>query len=137
MLDRRQRVRVRDLDAADAGPAAAALREAEEEIGLCRQSADLLGYLPGLLTGTGFHVTPVVTHIAGTPSFRPAPAEVASIFTLDFATLLDPAAPRRQTAQLAGRTREFWVWPHREHHIWGATGVILMSLAKAMAGLCQ
>ncbi len=122
------------VDATDADPAAAALREAGEEVGLLPGCAELLGYLPGVLTGTGYHVTPVVTRIAGTPCLRPAPDEVASIFVLDFATLLDPAAPRRQSAMLAGQSRDFWVWPHREHYIWGVTGIILMTLATAMHG---
>ncbi len=120
------------IEATDTCPAAAALREAEEEIGLRPEAAEILGFLPGLLTGTGFHVTPVVTRVVGTPCLTPAPGEVASIFTLSYATLMDPAAPRRRCGVLAGQRRGYWEWPHDEYRIWGATGIILMTLARAL-----
>ena len=48
------------------------------------------------------------------------------------ATLLDPAAPRRESKEWKGRMREYWVWPHDRHFIWGATATILVALAQAL-----
>jgi len=50
------------------------------------------------------------------------------------AVLLDPAAPERRRAHYRGRWREFWVWPHPDHYIWGATAAILVQLAERLRG---
>ena len=60
------------------------------------------------------------------------PAEVALAFEFPLATLLDPAAPRRESREWKGRMREYWVWPHDTHFIWGATATILVALAQAL-----
>ncbi len=111
---------------------AAALREAMEEVGLPAHWVELTGRLPDRVTGTGFCITPVLGLIA--PGFIPVPAaaEVEEVFTFPLQTLLDPAAPQRQRAFLKGRQREFWVWPHHQHHIWGATASILVELANRL-----
>jgi hypothetical protein len=62
----------------------------------------------------------------------PSPDEVAEIFTLPLATLLDPNAPERRTRLFRGRERQFWVWPHERHYIWGATAAILVHLAARL-----
>ena len=62
----------------------------------------------------------------------PCADEVASIFTLPLSVLLDPNAPQRQRAEFRGRQREFWVWPHPDHYIWGATAAILVGLAARL-----
>jgi hypothetical protein len=62
----------------------------------------------------------------------PAEAEVESIFILPLSVLLDPSAPERRRAQFRGRQREFWVWPHPDHYIWGATAAILVNLAQRL-----
>ncbi len=113
-------------------PEQAALREAHEEIGLSANLVELVGRLPDHVTGTGFLVTPVVGLIA--PGFMPilAAAEVDCVFELPLSVLLDPAAPRRQRAHYKGRWREFWVWPHAEQYIWGATAAILVHLAHRL-----
>ena len=66
------------------------------------------------------------------PSFRPEPAEVESIFVLPLSVLLDPGAPQQREAELRGRVRRFWVWPHPQHYIWGATAAILVHLAHRL-----
>ncbi len=113
-------------------PEQAALREAHEEIGLPADLVELTGRLPEYVTGTGYLVTPVVGLLA--PGFVPAPsaAEVDQVFELPLSVLLDPAAPQRRRAQYKGRSREFWVWPHAEHYIWGATAAILVHLAHRL-----
>ncbi len=117
---------------ADASPEAAALREAQEEVGLDPAMAELAGRLPEHVTGTGFRITPVLALLPGGLPLVPSEDEVASIFTLPLDVLLDPAAPQRQRAAYRGRSREFWVWPHPEHYIWGATAAILVGLATRL-----
>ncbi len=113
-------------------PEQAALREAMEEVGLPAESVELIGCLPDRLTGTGFRIAPVVGLVA--QGFTPvlAAAEVEEVFVLPLAIVLDPAAPQRQRAQWRGRSREFWVWPHPQHYIWGATAAILVELAHRL-----
>jgi 8-oxo-dGTP pyrophosphatase MutT (NUDIX family) len=125
------------IDAADASAEAASLREAQEEIGLDPARINVLGRLGDYLTGTGYRITPV---IAALPAGRDlddlgltlSPHEVAAVFTLDLDVLLDPAAPQRRRAHYRGRWREFWVWPHPDHYIWGATAAILVQIAQRL-----
>ena len=116
----------------DASIEAAALREAFEEVGLLPEEAEILGRLPDYLTGTGFRISPVLALLTRPVSLAPNPDEVESIFTLPLDVLLDPAAPQRRHAEFRGRMREFWVWPHAQHHIWGATAAILVHLAQRL-----
>lgn len=111
---------------------AAALREAAEEVGLDPRLPEVAGHLPQHLTGTGYRVTPVVALVPPPLTLTPDPGEVAAIFELPLATVLDPAAPERRRAEFRGRMREFWVWPHPEHFIWGATAAMLVTLARAL-----
>ncbi len=64
----------------------------------------------------------------------PSPDEVEAVFELPMAVVLDPTAPRRRRAHHRGRWRDFWVWPHPEHYIWGATAAILVHLAHLLRG---
>ena len=120
------------IDPADASPEAAALREAHEEVGLDPTHVEILGRLPDHITGTGFVMTPVTALL--TPGFatQASPHEVDAIFMLPLAVLLDDALPLRQQAEFAGALREFWVWPHPEFYIWGATAAILLRLARRL-----
>ena len=118
----------------DAGetPEQAALREAEEEVGLSPRDVQLLGRMADYVTGTGYRITPVLGLLPPGLELRPSPHEVESVFEMPLTTLLDPAAPRRQTREAQGNLREFWVWPHPEHFIWGATAAILVHLAERL-----
>ncbi len=120
------------IDPGDRDATAAALREAEEEIGLLPRQVEVLGLMPDYVTGTGFTVTPVLGLVA--PGFEPAPSadEVEAVFELSLAVLLDPSAPQRRRMEFRGRMREFWVWPHPDHYIWGATAAILVHLAHRL-----
>ncbi len=113
-------------------PEEAALREAEEEVGLDRALPQVLGRLPPILTGTGYLVTPVVALLAPPLALRHDPAEVAEPFEYSLAQLLDPMAPQRRSQEFRGRMREFWVWPHERHYIWGATASMLVTLAAVL-----
>jgi 8-oxo-dGTP pyrophosphatase MutT (NUDIX family) len=113
---------------------AAALREAAEEVGLDPRLPQIVGALPEHLTGTGYRVTPVVAFLDPPLSLSPEPAEVQAIFELPLATVLDPAAPVLKSREVRGRMRDYWVWPHERHLIWGATAAMLMGLARVLRG---
>jgi 8-oxo-dGTP pyrophosphatase MutT (NUDIX family) len=115
-------------------PEQAALREAAEEVGLDPGWPELAGRMPPHRTGTGYEITPVIGLLAPGFALAPDPGEVAHAFEFPLATLLDPAAPRRERAEWKGRMREYWVWPHEGERIWGATATILVSLARALRG---
>ncbi len=115
-------------------PEQAALREAEEEVGLATHLPRLLGRLPEHLTGTGFRITPVVSLLPPPLLLAPHEGEVEEVFEVPLRMVLDPAAPQRQSREFKGRSREFWVWPHERHYIWGATAAILVNLAKVLRG---
>ena len=128
------------IDPGDASAEAAALREAQEEIGLDPACVEVLGRLTAYVTGTGFCITPVLGLLPegvalDALGLLPSAAEVDQVFELPLSVLLDPAAPQRRRAQLRGRWREFWVWPHPEHYIWGATAAILVNLASRLRGV--
>ncbi len=120
------------IEASDASIEAAALREAFEEVGLMPEQPEILGRLPDYLTGTGFRISPVLALLPAPVALTPSPDEVEAIFTLPLDVLLDPAAPQRRRSEFRGRMREFWVWPHTEHYIWGATAAILVHLATRL-----
>jgi 8-oxo-dGTP pyrophosphatase MutT (NUDIX family) len=127
------------IDPGDASPEAAALREAREEIGLDARLVELTGRLGDYVTGTGYRITPVVGLLPpgaglGELGLVPSPDEVESVFALPMSVLLDPAAPQRRRAHYRGRWREFWVWPHPDHYVWGATAAILVALAERLRG---
>ncbi len=121
------------IDPGDSGPEAAALREAQEEVGLDPSHAELLGRLPDHVTVSNYRVTPVTALLS--PGFVSLPSahEVAAVFLLPLAVLLDPNAPQRRHETIRGVERSFWVWPHPEHHVWGTTAEILMHLARRLA----
>ncbi|MGG5811791.1 CoA pyrophosphatase [Falsiroseomonas sp. CW058] len=112
----------------------AALREAAEEVGLDPRLPTLVGTLPDHRTGTGYRVTPVVAFLDPPLDLTPDPGEVQAIFELPLATVLDPAAAIRRQGEWRGRRREYWVWPHDEHLVWGATAAILMNLSRVLRG---
>jgi 8-oxo-dGTP pyrophosphatase MutT (NUDIX family) len=110
-------------------PEDAALREAEEEVGLDPSGARLVGRLPEHLTGTGYRITPVVALLPPPDALRPDPSEVAEAFEYALAQLLAPHLPERRAGMWRGRPGVSWVWPHERHMIWGATAAILRNLA--------
>ncbi|HUW81115.1 MAG TPA: CoA pyrophosphatase [Acidocella sp.] len=118
----------------DISTEAAALREAAEEIGLDSATTEILGRMDDFITGTGFHIAPVVALVPRDVVFIAAPDEVQEVFCLPFETLLDSSLPRRRRAFWRGREQEFLVWPHESHVVWGATAQILLDLALRLRG---
>jgi 8-oxo-dGTP pyrophosphatase MutT (NUDIX family) len=111
----------------------AALREADEEIGLNRGAVTVLGTMPPHETVTSFTVTPVLGWI--NPGFqpRPEPGEVAEVFRAPLAHVTDSAQFRVESRRWRGQRRHYYAVPYGPYYIWGATARILRALADRMA----
>lgn len=120
------------IDPEDSGPEAAALREAWEEIGLEAASVQVLGRMTDQVTGTGYRITPGPGLLPPDLTFRVSTDEVEAVFELPMSVVLDPTAPKLQRQHVGGVWREYWVWPHPKHYIWGATAAILVRLAERL-----
>jgi 8-oxo-dGTP pyrophosphatase MutT (NUDIX family) len=120
------------LDPEDAHAEDAALRETEEEVGIARDLVDLVGRLDTYVTRTGFEVTPVVGLVR--PDFIVAPDsfEVAAVFEVPLAFLVDPANHRRESRVFGGVTRHYYAMPWQGHYIWGATAGMLVNLSEVL-----
>jgi 8-oxo-dGTP pyrophosphatase MutT (NUDIX family) len=116
----------------DASHSAAALREAAEEVGLPAPQVTLLGQLAQYETVTGFRVTPVVGWVEPPLTLKPDPLEVADIFEVPLAFLLDPANQQRHFRMLGTTRRDFWAIPFGERYIWGATAAMLLILDRTL-----
>lgn len=120
------------IEPEDGGPEETALRETEEEIGLDRRCVEILGHLDTYITRTGFVVTPVVAIITPPFTLEPDAREVAEVFEVPLAFLLDPANHHRCKAEFDGVTRHFYAMPYNRHFIWGATAGMLVNLYEVL-----
>ncbi len=117
------------LETSDATPVDAALREAQEETGLSTEFVDVLGSMPSYLTSTGFSITPVLSLVRPGFTLAPDSFEVAEVFEVPLAFLMDPANHRLYRATLPdGRERQYYAMPWQGHFIWGATAGMLRNL---------
>lgn len=122
-------------EAGDLSPIETALRETFEETGIAPNFVTVAGYLDRYLTGTGFDIQPVVGVLADGFALVPDPHEVAQIFEVPLAFLLDPANRRRESREIAGRQRSFYAFTYKEHEIWGATAAIVVNLAQRLSAI--
>ena len=120
-------------EGSDESPERTALREAAEEIGLDDRRVEVLGRLPEYRTSTGFAVTPIVGWAEPPMSWRPDPHEVADVFEVPLAFLLDPRNHRYESAFFRGRMRHYWAMPYGERFIWGATAGMIVTFQRLMA----
>jgi 8-oxo-dGTP pyrophosphatase MutT (NUDIX family) len=118
----------------DVDHAAAALREAAEEVGLAADRVAILGELPYYETVTGFRVTPVVGWVEPPFSLTPDPVEVADVFEVPLAFLLDATNHKRHFRMLGTLRRDYWAIPFGDRYIWGATAAMLMILDRTLRG---
>ena len=116
----------------DADVTAAALREAQEEIGLEPETVSVLGHLPEHETVTGFRVTPVVAVLEAPFDPVPEPGEVDEVFQVPLAHLLDPASYLIESRRWRGVRRYYYTVPYGPYYIWGATARMLRGLAARM-----
>ncbi|MFQ3666298.1 MAG: CoA pyrophosphatase [Sphingomonadaceae bacterium] len=120
------------VDTADTDAVAAALREAQEEIGLEPSLVDILGLSDPYVTATGYHVTPVVGALPPDPTLVLNAEEVADVFEVPLAFALDPANHRLREAEWQGRLRRFYVIEWQGRAIWGATAGMLVALSRRL-----
>jgi 8-oxo-dGTP pyrophosphatase MutT (NUDIX family) len=120
-------------DPVDADPVAAALREAQEEVGLPPALVEVLGTLPTHETVTGFVVTPVIGWVREPFAERAEAGEVAEIFRVPLAHLLNSANFRVEGRRWQGRKRYYYTVPYGPYYIWGATARMLRALAERVA----
>ena len=120
------------VEADDESHAHAALREAREEVGLPPEQVAVLGELAAYETVTGFRVTPIVGWVEPPFALTPDPVEVADVFEVPLAFLLDPANQQRHFRMLGELRRDFWAIPYGERFIWGATAAMLMILDRTL-----
>jgi 8-oxo-dGTP pyrophosphatase MutT (NUDIX family) len=120
-------------DEEDVDLVATALREANEEIGVDASKIELLGALPSYVTITAYEVTPVVA-ISAPQTFTCDPFEVADVFQVPLAHVLDEANWRRDSFLRAGLRREYWAVPYKERYVWGATAGMLRTFKSVLSG---
>jgi 8-oxo-dGTP pyrophosphatase MutT (NUDIX family) len=119
-------------DKGDADVIAAALREADEEIGLPRGSVEVLGTLPVHETVTGFNVTPVIGFVRDVFVIKPEPGEVEEVFAVPLDHVLNPDNYLIQSRRWRGTRRHYFVVPYGPYYIWGATARMLRAWADRM-----
>jgi 8-oxo-dGTP pyrophosphatase MutT (NUDIX family) len=111
---------------------AAALREAQEELGLDPAQVELAGRLDDYRTVTGYVVAPVIGVIPPDLPLSPHEHEVADWFEAPLSFLLDPERQQLETAVSAGRERRYWQIEWNGRRIWGATAAMLVNLSRRL-----
>jgi 8-oxo-dGTP pyrophosphatase MutT (NUDIX family) len=122
------------IDATDASPLDAALREAWEEVGLERTFVHPIGYLDLYGTGFGFRILPTVARVQPGFSLDINRSEVDDVFEVPLAFLMDPANHQLHSKEFRGMERSYYAMPYAERYIWGATAGILRILYER---ICQ
>jgi 8-oxo-dGTP pyrophosphatase MutT (NUDIX family) len=120
------------VEPGDASAEFTALREAAEEIGLAAERVEILGRLPDYRTRTGFRVTPVIGLVVPPLELTPDAREVAEVFEVPLAFLLDPQNRQRRTREFQGATVGYYVFEYEERVIWGATAGMLVNLYRML-----
>jgi 8-oxo-dGTP pyrophosphatase MutT (NUDIX family) len=121
------------VDVDDEDHIAAALREAEEEIALPPSQVRVIGSLSSYRTGTGYDITPVIGLIPPDLRFIPNSQEVASIFEVPLAFVLDPANRTERVGIWQGQERRFYELSWGGYRIWGATAGMLVNLERILS----
>ena len=116
------------VDASDADAAAAALREANEEVGMAAEDAEVLGYMPPYYTGTNYLITPVVARVTPAGPFVPNPGEVHSVFEVPLGRILTRESYGQFTVKRVDKVHRTWQLDHDGHRIWGITANLTWQL---------
>jgi 8-oxo-dGTP pyrophosphatase MutT (NUDIX family) len=117
---------------ADETPENAALREAEEEIGLGRHFVDVIGHLPSIPVLSGFCITPVLATVRPGFELVPSPDEVEFVFDVPLSFLMNPENHQRESAMFRNLERNYYVMPYRDWRIWGITAGIVRSVYERL-----
>jgi 8-oxo-dGTP pyrophosphatase MutT (NUDIX family) len=118
------------IDPGDASPAAAALREAEEEIGLAKGLIEPIGYLDLYLTFSGFRILPTLARVEPGYALTINQSEVAEAFEVPLEFLMQPDNYQRRSRDWNGITRHYYAIPFEDRYIWGVTAGILRNLCE-------
>ncbi len=122
------------IDPGDAGPQAAALREAQEEVGIAPSDVDVLGPLDDVVTRSGFHVIPFVGVLQRAPyPYRPSPKEVAEVLEVPLRHLLDVGNTRHYTVERQGEMVIMSEYTWGAHRVTGATALMLRGFLELVA----
>jgi 8-oxo-dGTP pyrophosphatase MutT (NUDIX family) len=122
------------IDPHDATPAEAAMREAQEEIGLARELIEPIGYLDLYLTFSGFRILPTVARVGPGYQLVLSEAEVADAFEVPLAFLMDAQNHALHSRDWKGVPRRYYAMPFGERYIWGVTAGILRNLYERLYG---
>ena len=120
------------LEPLDFGPVEAALRETQEEIGLAPSRVEVLGLLPDHLIISGYRVTPVVGLVTLDAPLALDPSEVARVFEIPLAFVLDTRNLRLRERPIGTDVVEVYDIPYAGRNIWGATAGMLMTLSQLL-----
>jgi 8-oxo-dGTP pyrophosphatase MutT (NUDIX family) len=116
------------IEASDATPAAAALREACEEIGLPPRLVEPVGYLDLYMTTLGYRIVPTIARVTPDFDLKLNRDEVDDAFEVPLAFLMTPGNHKLHSRDWNGMKRTFYAMPFGERYIWGATAGILRNL---------
>jgi 8-oxo-dGTP pyrophosphatase MutT (NUDIX family) len=116
------------IDPEDASPLAAAMREAQEEIGLEARFIEPLGYLDLYMSTLGYRIVPMVARVAPGFKLTLSPHEVEDAFEVPLAFLMEPGNHQQHRRDWKGMQRTFYAIPFGDRYIWGVTAGILRNL---------
>jgi 8-oxo-dGTP pyrophosphatase MutT (NUDIX family) len=122
------------IDASDATPLAAALREAHEEIGLDAGAVEPIGYLDVYMTTLGYRIVPVVARVRPPFTLTLNPGEVESVFEVPLSFIMELTNHQMHSREWQGMMRTYYAIPFGERYIWGVTAGIFRNLHQKVYG---
>jgi len=122
------------VEESDGSPEETAIRETEEEVGMHRRHIEVIGRIDTYLTSTGFSVVPVVARIDPPFEIIPDPEEVAEVFEVPLAFLLDPSNHMRETRLFGDQAWYAYAMPYNGYNIWGVTAGMVRNFYEILAG---
>ncbi|MBK1696254.1 NUDIX hydrolase [Rhodovibrio salinarum] len=120
------------IEAWDASPESAALREAQEEVGLDPEGVEILGQLDTYLVRTGYRVTPIVALMTRPQELKPDGYEAEAVFEVPLDYLMRPESRRLASRTDLGQERFFYIFDYGDYDIWGATAGMLVNLIEVL-----
>ena len=118
------------VEECDTSPAATALRETCEEVGIEPAQVELLGSLDRLPTISGYRVTPLVGLVRAEFVLSLDEQEVDEAFEIPLDFLLDSGNHQLRSAQFKGKERQFYAIEYEDYLIWGATAAMLVNFSS-------
>jgi len=116
------------IDPTDPTPLHAAIREADEEVGLKAEFIEPIGYSELYGTPFGYRILPVVARVRPGFTLKINHGEVVDVFEVPLAFLMNPANHKLATRQFRDITRSFYEMPYGDRYVWGATAGMLRIL---------